>query len=307
MPALLAASLTRNVKMLEEIEKYPLETYQVYLLTHLTNIYIARKKSVRTDWTRHSDLLIDKFAIHSSTLFHLVNGIIEHKSSDSNTRKVSFDLFSINALIRVLIETYITFNHIFVYPKSEDEKNFRFLLWQLDGLLEQKKFKVDTTDFEEAGSMLNNNQEKIDDLFNQIVSTNFFKTLPTTQSIKIINTEKRKVNWKFNLSSNLNISPLKIIELVELTCVSRTFINLYKYTSTHTHSGFVSIQHFEKMRGKVVSDNYVNPLVIQAIILTMFLIKDICFIDTNAQDVFLTFADKDKQNIIGINKAFRKI
>ena len=59
--------------MLTEFEKYPLQTYEIYLRKHLTKIYAARKETVRTDWTKYSDLLIDKFAIHSSTLFHLVN------------------------------------------------------------------------------------------------------------------------------------------------------------------------------------------------------------------------------------------
>lgn len=292
--------------MLTELEKYPLQAYEVYLLKHLTKIYAARKETVRTDWTKYSDLLIDKFAIHSSTLFHLINGIIEHKNSDPNVRKVSFDLFSVNALLRVLIETYITFNHIFVLGKSEDEKEFRFLLWQLDGLLEQKKFKIDNGDFEEVESILKDNKIKIDNLFDQIESITFCKTFPEIELGKIFNKEKRKAQWKFKITEGNNITPLKIIELVELTCVSRTFINLYKYASTHTHSGFVSIEHFEKMRGKQVSDDYVNPLVNQANILTIFLIKDICLIDPNAQKVFLTFSDNDRQDIIGINKAFRK-
>ncbi|MBI3518669.1 MAG: hypothetical protein HY062_04840 [Bacteroidetes bacterium] len=293
--------------MLTELEKYPLQTYEVYLLNHLTKIYSARKEVIRTDWTKHSDLLIDKFAIHSSTLFQLIDGIIEHKSVDPNVRKFSFDLFSVNSLLRVLIETYITFNHIFVLGKSEDEKEFRFLLWQLDGLLEQKKFKINNDDFEEVESILNANKTKIDSLFDQITATAFYKTITKTELVKIFDTDKRKTNWKFKITEDNRIIPLKIIELVELTCVSRTFINLYKYTSTHTHSGYVSIEHFEKMRGKQVSDDYVNPLVNQANILTIFLIKDICSIDTNAQKAFLNLSDNTRHEIIGINKAFRKI
>jgi len=177
----------------------------------------------------------------------------------------------------------------------------------LDGLLEQKKFKIDNEAFDEVESILNDNKIKIDNLFDQIEAIAFSKTFSKIEIAKIFNKEKRKANWKFKITNDNNIIPLKIIELVELTCVSRTFINLYKYTSTHTHSGFVSIDHFEKMRGKQVPDNYVDPLINQANILTMFLIKDICLIDPNAQKVFLTFSDNDKQDILGINKAFRKI
>jgi hypothetical protein len=295
------------MSILHKIESDPIPLYQTFLLTHLAKVYAARKQTTRTDWRKYSDYLIEKFAIHSSTLFHLIDGIIEHHTSDLKTRKVSFDLFSINSLIRVLIETYITFNHIFVYAKSEEEKEFRFLLWQLDGLLEQKKFKIDNNDFEEAQSILEANSIKIANLFKQIETSKFNELLDKTDALKILNKEKAKVNWKFKIREDSVIIPLKIIELVEFTCVSRIFVNTYKYTSTHTHSGFVSIEHFEKMRGKQVSDDYVNPFVTQAIILTIFLINDICLIDSNVRNAFYAFSENDKQDIIGINKAFRKL
>ena len=292
---------------MDDIENNPIPTYQTYLLKHLTKVYIARKETVRTDWTRYSDLLIDKFAIHSSTLYHLFNGIIERPSSDLNARTTSFDLFSVNSIIRVLIETYIAFNHIFVSASSESEKEFRFLLWQLDGLLEQKKFRVDNSDFDEVESILNENKSRIENLFVQIENNIFYKSLPEEQSLKIFNKKEKKYNWKYKITDGLIIRPLQIIELVEMTCVARIFVNSYRYTSIHTHTGFISIEHFEKMRGKEVSDDYINPLATQSIILTIFLINDICSIDANAQNVFLTFANKDRENIIGINTVCRKV
>jgi hypothetical protein len=293
--------------MLNDIEKHPVETYQTLLLNHLIKIYTARKKTTRTDWTKYSDLLIDKFAIHSSTLFHLINGLVENKNSEPTIRKVPFDLFSINALIRVLIETYITFNHVFVSSKSNDEMELHFLLWQADGLLEQRKFRINDTDFDGAEKVLNDNQQKIDNLFDQIERMTFYKSLSPTESHKIFDRSKNKVNWKYRIEGSSVIKPMNIIELVEYVCVSRSFVNLYKYTSTHTHSGFISIEHFEKMRGSQVSDNYVNPLITQAIVLTIFLINDICLIDPKAQKAFLAFSDRDRHDIIGINNSFRKI
>ena len=145
-----------------------------------------------------------------------------------------------------------------------------------------------------------------ENLFNKIELTNFSRNIPESQLIKIFDRGNRKVNWKYKITDNLKVSPFKIIELVEYTCVTRVFVNLYKYTSTHTYTGFISIEHFEKMRGKQVSDEYVNPLVTNAIILTLFLIKDICTIDTNAEKTFSTFSDKNQKDIIGINKALRK-
>ena len=56
-----------------------LEFYEVLLLGPLSEVYTARKENTQTnDWEDYSNLLIDKFAIHSSTFFHISAGIIEH-------------------------------------------------------------------------------------------------------------------------------------------------------------------------------------------------------------------------------------
>lgn len=86
-------------------------------------------------------------------------------------------MFSVNSLLRGLIETYTTFNHILVYPETEMEKHFRFLLWQLDALQEQQKFGTKKTDFVGAEKMLADNQQKIDGLHPEIESHTFLQTL----------------------------------------------------------------------------------------------------------------------------------
>ena len=110
--------------------KKPLEFYSVLLFGPLTEIYIARKETHLEEWMEYSNLLIDKFAIHSSTFFHLSSGIIEHKNSSETQRMNGYDLFTVNTTIRSIIETYLAFNHIFVESKTKQEKHFRFLLWK---------------------------------------------------------------------------------------------------------------------------------------------------------------------------------
>ncbi|HVX01146.1 MAG TPA: hypothetical protein VHA52_12045, partial [Candidatus Babeliaceae bacterium] len=123
------------------MEKYPEDFYEKLLLGPLTSVYSAKKLSVCSDWMNFSNLLIDKFAIHSLSFYHLLQGIVERKSDNTVKMGKGYDLFSINALFRVMMETYITFNWIFVAPQTSDEKEFRFLLWKLDGLFEKRKFE----------------------------------------------------------------------------------------------------------------------------------------------------------------------
>jgi hypothetical protein len=283
----------------------PLETYEYFLLGPMTDIYTSRDK--KTGWERHENLLIEKFAIHSSTLYNIMHGMIEHKSSTIQQKKMGYDLFSVNALIRVLIETYSTFHHIFVSAKNRDEVQFRFLLWQLDGLLEKSKFKIETADFEQAATILKQDEKRIENLCKEIEANNFYSIIPPNELLKIYEhtSIKKKVGWKFNFSSDSKIRPLKIIELVEQVCPTRAFVNTYKYTSVHTHSGYLSIEHFENMRGKEVSNAYTDPIIRLATYLTAFIIKDMCDTDENAAKRFKNSPIGEQKFVNGITEAFR--
>lgn len=286
---------------------HPLETYEYFLLGPMTKIYSSRNK--KTDWERYANLLIDKFAIHSSTLFHVMQGIIEHKSSTPTQKKMGYDLFSVNALLRVLIETYITFHHIFVSTKDHEEMQLRFRLWQLDGLLEKRKFKVETTSFPQVETIQKQDEKRIEKLFNEIEQDNFFGKIPQAEQLKIYertNTKKRVV-WKFNISIDLKIRPLKIIELVEQVCPAAAFVNMYKYSSVHTHSGYLSIEHFENTRSNAISNEYTDPIVRLVIYLTVTLIKDMCDTDENARSMFMSLPVGEQNFINGITNAVRNI
>lgn len=124
------------------INTKPLEFYEYLLLGPLTSVYSARKKTSLTGFLNYSNLIIDKFAIHSSSFYHLSNGIIEHNKSTESVKMRGYDMFSVNSLFRTMIENYITFNHLFVEPKSVEEKEFRFLLWKIDGLVDKSKFSI---------------------------------------------------------------------------------------------------------------------------------------------------------------------
>lgn len=292
---------------MDTIYKDTITRYERLLLNNLTQIYSARKSVSRIDWTRFSNFLIDKFAIHSFTLFHMLYGFIEHKDSTPHQRKVAFDLFSINSLIRVLIETYTSFNHIFISPKSHEEKHFRFLLWQLDGLLSKRKFDIETSDFKKAEEILSKDKQTITTLHSVIENNPYFNLIPKIELIKIYNPSKEKVSWKFTLSEELNIKPLKIVELIKLIFPGRVFTNFYKYSSMHTHSGYLSVEHFENFRGKAVSDEHVDTLTELGIYLTAFLIRDLCLIDEKVYLVFLQFPLYEQNYINQMNKNFRHI
>jgi len=287
------------------IDEYPLEAYKYFLLGPMTNIYASRSK--KTDWERYANLLIDKFAIHSSTLFHVMQGMIEHKSSNPGQKKMAYDPFSVNALIRVIIETYIAFHHIFISTKDKDEMLLRFQLWQLDGLLEKGKFRVESTDFLEADTILKKDAKKIENLCLEIEQNNFYNKIPPIEQLKIYESTntRKKATWKFNVSKDFKIRPLQIIQLVEQVCPARAFFNIYKYSSTYIHSGYLAMEHFENIRGKEVPTEQKDPIIKLAIYLTVFLIKDMCDSDELARKKFENLPTGIQDIINGINHSFR--
>lgn len=282
-----------------------LEFYEVLLLGPLSEVYTARKENTQTnDWEDYSNLLIDKFAIHSSTFFHISAGIIEHKKSGETKRMNGYDLFTVNTTIRAIIETYSVFNHIFVEPNTSDEKHFRFLLWKLDGLFQEKKYEIEMTDFEGVDRILKLRDDEIKTIITSINNSEFIKNITPNELAKIYDSEKKKANWKFLIESN-KIKPLKIIELIKHCCKTRSFVNTYKHASVHTHSNFPAIEEFKNTRGKEISDEYTGPIVRLAIFLTCVMISDICIIDGNAKNKLDEFPDLMKNFIIGINNSIK--
>jgi len=293
-------------KMMESyLYNHSLELYEVLLLGPLSDVYTARKENTHTnEWQSYSNLLIDKFAIHSSTFFHLSAGIIEHNKSGETKKMNSYDLFTVNTTIRAIIETYSVFNHIFVEPGSEDERYFRFLLWKLDGLLQEKKYDVELTDFDGIKEVLARKEQEIKLTISLINGSDYIRSINPVELHKIYDPDKRKVNWRFLIEEN-KIRPLKIIELIKHCCKTSAFVNTYKHSSVHTHSNFSAIEEFKHTRGKEISNEYTGPIVRLAIFLTCVLISDICIIDCNAKNKLDEFPDLMRDFIIGINNSIK--
>lgn len=109
----------------------PLDLYDYILRGPFCDIYTEFKKTHKDDCRNYSSLLIDKFAIHSASFFHLSKGIIEHQKSGEQLKMSGYDIFTVNAIFRTIMETYATFHNIFVEPSNIEEKKFRFLLCKL--------------------------------------------------------------------------------------------------------------------------------------------------------------------------------
>jgi hypothetical protein len=288
-----------------DIYEDPLEFYEFLLLGPLTKVYRGKRLTEHKDFLNYSNLIVEKFAIHSLSYFHLSSGIIEQRLSTEKIKMTGYDLFSVNSLLRTMIENYATFNHLFIEAKTYEEQKFRFLLWKIDGLHDKSKFDIRETDYQEATETLNKDKETLQKTIEELEASIFYSTLHSDQLKKIYDPINKKYCWRFLINDTLRIKPLKITELVNHTCKTRAFINTYKYSSIHTHTNYLSIEHFEKVRGKQISTEYTNPLTRLAIYLTCLMICDICSLDKNGENEYNKLPTKIKAFITGMSNTIR--
>lgn len=280
----------------------PLELYDVIVRGPFSEIYQARKHTKLNDWMEFSTLLLDKFAIHSMSFYHLSSGIVENKNSGEKIKMRGYDLFTVNTTFRALIETYITFNNIFIEPKTDEEAEFRFLLWKLDGLYQKQKYDIVYKDFERAEELLKQDKELIKQSKIRIEKSQFYKAFNSEEILKVYNPERKNSNWRF-LIKDKRIKPQKIIDLVRHVCTQRAFVNMYKYTSIHSHSNFPALAEFKDTRGKPILERYTNPIINVATNMTCLIIMDMCNTNENAKKKFDTFSKEIKDYILGIVNA----
>jgi len=181
--------------------------------------------------------------------------------------------------------------------KTKEEEEFRFLLWKIDGLLDKQKLNIKPEDFEEAQSLLDKDKAILMDTRERLEQNSFHKSLPFKESKKLYNPEHNRVNWRFIIENDITIVPLKITELIAYSCKMRSFTNYYKYTTMHSHSGYLSIEHFINTRGIPISEKQIKPSIRLASFLTCLLITDMYSLDDNGKDEFHKL-DPGMQNII---------
>lgn len=278
--------------------------YQYLLLSTLTKVYVAKKQnSSNTEIDEFSNLFLDKFGIHSASFFHLSKGIIELKKSNETVKMKGYDLFSVNSLFRVMMENYAVFSNLFVEPKSIEEKEFRFYLWKIDGLFDKSNLII-SSDNHNIKKVLLEDKEILDDAILILEKNEFYKSLDNDELIKIYKPDKRKTNWRFLYNDN-KITPLTISGLIKHTCKTEAFINQYRYSSIHTHSNYLSLEHFKATRGIPISDDYVNLNTKLAIYLTCLLIFDICSICPYSKKAFEREENSIVEYVNGIASAIK--
>jgi hypothetical protein len=187
----------------------------------------VKGKSVEAgmSWQADTQPLAKKFFFHLGTAFKLQEGTFLHLPSVGQFPFIDFPAISI--LVRSALESYLTFQFIFVQPNSIEEKRFRHTVWAYSGLRDRQRFKLTT---KEGYEKLESEKPRIENLKRQIHDSSFYAELPKDLKKKVM---KGGRGWRLGKQWN---------EIAEASGTHREyFVSLYSYLSSYAHSGYLSV------------------------------------------------------------------
>ena len=109
----------------------PESDYQQLLRTLLQ--VTEANKGTKTD---DNPCFFDAEGLAIKFFFHASSALFLYRSTSLPDFKVRFiDSGSINVICRAALETFLVFHHLFVEPRSDEDRDCRYMAWVLGGYL----------------------------------------------------------------------------------------------------------------------------------------------------------------------------
>jgi hypothetical protein len=260
-------------KIFEEYETLPNEMYveilnkKIGTLTNLSHSLHLDKIQMAL-WKTYNETFIVKICFHISSLLSLCKGT-SFPFSVTKEKTMIFDEPSILSLLRTITENYLTFYYLFVDKISEEEKHFRFLVYEYCGIKQRQSFFVSLPEHkkkkEEEAVHLHNLKSKI-------IASLFFKREDKKVQKKILDgVQPRLKSWKI------------LMKEAELKLGIDS--NLYSFKSSYTHSEFLSLM-------QIRDNNYAYKPYIRKNYYVLFIIHMlVCRLIMNLKDSFSSIKD----------------
>lgn len=129
-----------------------------------------------------------------------------------------YDFSSGIVISRALFETYVVFHEVFIQPKTEDERDFRYCLWHIKGLVVQEGFDART---EFGKSKLAESMIRISTMRETLKKTEMYTQLPKNEKDAAL---LGKTPWTHKRS------------LSDAGFSQKSFNRMFGYSSSYVHS-----------------------------------------------------------------------
>lgn len=237
-------------------------------------------------------VLANKLMGQSISLFFLRKNGIEYEFEGEKFKLL--DSTSAINIFRGILETYLTWSHIYSPSNSENQKKAKFILWNLEGLRSINQF-ANTPNLIDLFKNLNGDtQDDTISLEKQLNQNLFFMSLDTQQKEKLRKVDSKNINkvktynWKFIF--NERSKKLKIYSNI-LPYIKDFFgdyyHDLYKYTSMYVHSSYPSAsQLYRNDSDKFSALKVINSLNHSSFQILCLGIKDLLHQNPSLQEIF---------------------
>lgn len=255
----------------------------IQILAELVEV-VADSKIQIPSWMFHSQTLISKIIYTSYSLMTLSTEI-EYAFYSRPGKIRIFDYSSIFILTRALIENYVIFCYIYNNKLPDEEKIFRFKLWEVSGLISRQNM----TSAHHDEILLKKETEKL--LIDKILLE--IQNLPEYKNL-----DKSKLNKLKRYGLPRLFTWHELINLSELN--NEMFAKFYSYFSTYAHSEFLSILQLSQAS---LSSNNINTISNVQLSLDIVKMINALSIDyyvinfVSANNVFKSFSADIKQSV----------
>jgi len=257
-----------------------------------------------------SNLLIQKILLHGASILHNSFGI-NYPSKYSIDMKIK-DPFSLNVLLRSLLESYLTLRYL-NFASSDSENEFRFKLWTQYGLKQRGKINfyslsdehnlVDLEQKQAIQKQLDSEKQNILDLENEIKSSDIFKNLAQDKQTTFL--DQISHHWRFGFKDNTYIKYSWQDLLNNSGANPFLYDNFYNFLSWPAHSTSLSLYQLRDLYKEFQDLNETSNVLKDSTILIAFSIVDYIKTDTVLKVEFAK-QPKEYQNKINIyNHMFR--
>lgn len=244
-------------------------------------------------WKYHTQTLVGKIIFTSHSILSLSNGY-EYGFYKRTEKTQITDYTSMYVLTRALIENYVTLCYIYNNSLCDEEKIFRFKLWEVSGLISRQNWS-DTTNEEvlkkkEAEGIL------IEKILLEIQSIPEYQTLDKGKLKKL---HKHGLPRLFNWH--------ELIEMSELR--KDMFAEMYSYFSTYAHSEYLSILQLSQASLNSKHPENISNVQLSLGIVRMIISMSIDFYVTNfksAEIIFNTFPNEVRNAVLIWNRIGKK-
>lgn len=271
--------LKKNMGQLDENKTHLVDLIQ---LNNELIESLANAKIQVPEWKSYLSSLINKIIITSFSTVELTKGKDINDSKNEYSAHI-IDYSSIFILTRAIIENYLTLNYIYFNSLPEDEKHFRFLLWEVSGLVSRQQYEPKNKQFK---AQRVKEKRIIDDIKRDIKLLPEFKRLRQAHIKKLEQYGLPRIeSWH---------------KLLEVSDLNNIFASSYSLFSSYAHSEFISILQLKKTslnsNNKIVQDHVTLCIMIIKVV-NCLVIKHLMVNFKTAEIIYNTKSENLKSSI----------